>query len=74
MGLFGTFRLRWQRLAIASVVFCIVAFSIVSSRGNNNNTVQDSELRKNHRALRQYIRGSHIKGGGMFALNRCGVS
>ncbi|OKL63205.1 hypothetical protein UA08_01419 [Talaromyces atroroseus] len=67
MGVFGAFRRRWQRLAVASVVFCVISFSIVSSRGDREHAVrQPAELQKSHPSLWKHIQSSNIEGGAFY--------
>lgn len=75
MGLYGAFRRRWQRLATASVVFCLISFSIVSSRRGKysghhhaSEVQQTSQLRMNHPLLWEHIHTNNVTGGGMFTF------
>lgn len=65
MGLLGAFRRRWQRLAIFSIIFCMVSLSIVSSRENKHHEVQPhTDLEEKHPLIWKHIHMSNVKGGG----------
>jgi hypothetical protein len=69
MGVFNAFRRRWQRLAVASVVFCMIAFSVLSSRGDQFFTPQEySEAQPDFSSdtplIWKHINSSTVRGGG----------
>jgi hypothetical protein len=68
MGLMGVFRRRWQRLAIVSIIFCMVSLSIVSSREDKHDVQPHSDFEARHPLLYKHIHMSDVKGGGTFWL------
>ncbi|QKX57092.1 uncharacterized protein TRUGW13939_04200 [Talaromyces rugulosus] len=66
MGLMGVFRRRWQRLAIVSIIFCMVSLSIVSSREDNHDVQPHSDLEAKHPLLYKHIHMSDVKGGAFY--------
>ncbi|PCH05177.1 Hypothetical protein PENO1_023970 [Penicillium occitanis (nom. inval.)] len=68
MGVFSVFRRRWQRLAVASVVFCMIAFSVLSHRGERFFTPQQyseaqSEFSSDTPLIWKHINSSTVRGG-----------
>lgn len=72
MGVFATFRRRWQRLAVASVAFCLIAFSILSNRGEQFFTPEQyaeaqPEFSSPTPLIWKHINSSTVRGGGTFS-------
>ncbi|KAL1970287.1 hypothetical protein VTN77DRAFT_5447 [Rasamsonia byssochlamydoides] len=66
MSFVSLFRRRWQRLAIFSIVFCVVSLSILSSQEDSQHDDEVSELQIKYPLLWKHVRMFNGTGGAWY--------